>query len=231
MYCVNCGVKLVDTEKTCPLCGVKAYHPEYVPGQGASIYPKRKYPAPEEHSLGLPILATAVFLLPIVMVLFCDLRFSHAITWSGIVVGALLLTYIILVLPSWFRNPHPMIFVPSWFGAVGVYLFYLNWTMQGNWFLSFALPILGYIAVVTITVLALIRYVRRGKLYISGGACIATGGMMILIELLMNITFAEIEFIGWSFYPLVSLVLVGGLLIFLGICRPAREVMERKFFV
>jgi len=27
------------------------------------------------------------------------------------------------------------------------------------------------------------------------------------------------------------LVLLGGVLIFLGICRPARETMEKKFFI
>jgi hypothetical protein len=55
--------------------------------------------------------------------------------------------------------------------------------------------------------------------------------MMLLMEFLLGITFEKIQFIGWSFYPMVSLVLIGGLLIFLGICRPAREAMERKFFV
>lgn len=231
MYCVNCGVKLADTEKECPLCGVKAYHPNFVPGQEAAIYPKRKYPAPEGHPLGLPIFLTAVFLIPLLTVLFCDLRFSNAITWSGIVAGALVLTYVMFVLPLWFKAPHPMIFVPCSFGAIGLYLFYLNWATGGRWFLSFALPILGCIAVIVLTVLALVRYVRRGKLYFFGGACIATGAMMLLMEFLLDITFVSVEFIGWSFYPFVSLFLVGGLLIFLGICRPAREVMERKFFV
>jgi hypothetical protein len=32
-------------------------------------------------------------------------------------------------------------------------------------------------------------------------------------------------------YPVTTLVLIGGLLIFLAICRPARETMERKFFI
>jgi hypothetical protein len=35
----------------------------------------------------------------------------------------------------------------------------------------------------------------------------------------------------WSLYPLTALVLLGGMLIFLAICRPARETMERKFFL
>ena len=231
MYCVKCGVKLADSEKLCPLCGTKVYHPDLTFVEGNNIYPKRKYPAQEEKTLGLPIFLTAVFLVPLLTVLFCDLSFNSAITWSGIVVGALALTYLMFVLPLWFKAPHPMIFVPCSFVAVGLYLCYLNWTLDGDWFLSFAFPILGCIAVIVITVLALVRYVRRGKLFIFGGACMATGAMMLLIEFLMGITFANINFIGWSYYPMFSLALVGGFLIFLGICRPAREVMERKFFV
>lgn len=231
MYCVKCGVKLADTENICPLCGTKAYHPDIIKGEGNNIFPKRKYPSAEEQTLGLPIFLTAVFLVPLLTVLVCDLRFSGAITWSGIVSGALMMIYLVAVLPLWFKNPHPMIFVPCSFGAVGLYLLYLNCFTDGKWFLSFAFPLLGCIAAIVITVLVLLRYVRRGKLYIFGGAFIATGGMMLLMEFLMGITFANVDFIGWSFYPLVSFALIGCILIFLGICRPAREAMERKFFV
>ena len=28
MYCANCGVKLADSEKVCPLCKTVAYHPD-----------------------------------------------------------------------------------------------------------------------------------------------------------------------------------------------------------
>lgn len=231
MYCINCGVKLADTEKKCPLCGTRVYHPDITQGEIEGFYPKSKYPAPEEHPLGFPIFATAVFILPFLMVLFCDLRFNQAITWSGFVMGALILVYLMLILPLWFKSPNPMIFVPCWFGAMGVYLLYINWATAGNWFMSFALPILGCVTAIVTAVIGLLRYVRRGKLYIFGGAFIVIGFMMILLEYLLDITFLGVEFIGWSFYPLLSLGLIGGLLIFLGICRPAREVVERKLFI
>ena len=28
MYCVKCGVRLADTEKVCPLCATRVYHPD-----------------------------------------------------------------------------------------------------------------------------------------------------------------------------------------------------------
>jgi hypothetical protein len=48
---------------------------------------------------------------------------------------------------------------------------------------------------------------------------------------LINHTFGFSRFIGWSLYPLTTFALLGGILIFLAICRPARESMERIFFI
>lgn len=231
MYCVNCGVKLADTEKQCPLCQTSVYHPEIEPRQVAGTYPEKRYPKDEPHSLGLPVLATAMILIPFLMVLFSDLWENKGITWSGYVMGALVLGYIIFILPLWFKKSYPVIFVPCWFVAAGLYLLYINYATGSHWFLGFAFPVLCSSGVIITTVVVLLQYVRRGKLYIFGGATMAVGAVIPLIEILLSHTFPKSQFIGWSFYPLASLVLIGGLLIFLGICRPAREYMERKFFV
>jgi hypothetical protein len=113
---------------------------------------------------------------------------------------------------------------------VGLYLWFINQTTAGNWFWGFALPLLAGLCVIVTAVVALLRYVRRGKLYIFGGASLALGGLMFPMEILVNRTFAFTEYVGWAIYPLVTLALFGAYLIFLAICRPAREVMERKFF-
>ena len=52
-----------------------------------------------------------------------------------------------------------------------------------------------------------------------------------VMELLLDHTFQVEDFLGWSYYPLGALVLLGGMLIFLAIYAPARETMERKFFL
>jgi len=76
---------------------------------------------------------------------------------------------------------------------------------------------------------ALFYYLRSGRLYILGGAFMALGAFMLLVEFLMGITFG-LKFIGWSIYPLVVLIILGGLLIYLAINGAAREMMERKLF-
>lgn len=231
MYCINCGVKLSPSEHRCPLCGTMVCHPDFPREETTPTYPKRSYPAPESRVPGLPIFLTAALLLPLCIVLLCDLRFNRAVTWSGYVVGALLVGYIWFILPLWFRRPNPVVFLPCGFAAAGLYLLYLDLTTAGSWFLSFAFPVTGFFGLLITAVAALLRYVGRGKLYIFGGAVTAVGLFMPLMELLLCLTFPTLRFIGWSLFPLAGLVLFGCLLIFLAICRPAREVVERKFFV
>ena len=96
--------------------------------------------------------------------------------------------------------------------------------------MSFAFPVVGFLGLLVTTVVALLHYLHRGAVYIFGGALIALGAFLPLMEFLMGLTFRFSKFIGWSWYPMVALILMGGALIFLGICRPARETVERKFF-
>lgn len=231
MYCVNCGVKLADTEKNCPLCGVTVFHPEIRQPEGERLYPQGKYPAAQVTSRAAVIILTTLFLVPVFITLLCDLQITGRVTWSGYVVGALLLAYVLLVLPMWFRNPNPVIFVPCSFAAVGLYVLYINFATGGDWFLSFAFPVIGGVGLIVTALVALLKYLRRGRLYIFGGAFIALGLFMPLIEFLLMITFHLPGFLAWSLYPAIPLVLFGGMLIVLAIHRPSREVMERKFFI
>lgn len=232
MYCVKCGVKLADTEKKCPLCGTVVYHPDIPREEGEPLYPKGKTKVPNQpRSFFLQYVITFLFVLPMIVSLECDLQLNKSVTWSGFVVGGLLLTYVTLVLPMWFRNPNPVCFVPSSFAALILYLLYINLAVDGNWFLTFAFPVVGSIGLVVTAVTALLYYVKRGKLFIYGGACMVMGGIMLLIEFLLQLTFEVTGYVGWSMYPCTGFVLIGGILIFLAICEPARETVERQIFL
>ena len=230
MYCIQCGVKLADTEKRCPLCGTVPFHPDIPREQGTPLYPPDRYPRQQVSRKGVLGVVTILLMIPMLITLICDLGINARITWSGYVIGALGLGYVAAVLPLWFRRPNPAIFVPCDFLAVGAYVLYIDLSLKGGWFLGFAFPVIGYLGLLVSTVVILIRYTRRGALYIYGGALMALEAFLPLMELLMVITFRLPGFIGWSLYPLVALMLLGGALIFLAICRPARESAQRKLF-
>lgn len=231
MYCVNCGVKLADTEKSCPLCGIAAYHPDIERTQAEPLYPPYKYPAKRVSPKGAKIIVTTLFLIPLLITLLCDFQLNNRVTWSGYVMGGLAVGYVMIVLPWWFDKPNPAIFLPCTFAAICLYLLYISLYTKGYWFLSFAFPVTVGVALIVTAVTVLFRYLRKAALYIFGGAGIVTGLFIPLVEYLSYITFDRVEFLGWSYYPLIVLVLLGGMLIFLAIYRPARESMERRFFI
>ncbi len=226
MYCINCGVKLHDGLDSCPLCNTKV--PVAVE-KSEPLYPKKPEFNPTQSAFWSQMILTFLFVLPILITLLCDCNINSEVTWSGYVVGALLMVYLIFVLPFWFRNPNPVIFVPTSFLTVGCYLLFVDLFTNGNWFLSFAFPLTLGIGIIFTTFTALLKYLKRGKLYIYGGTILALGAFTPLIEFFLNITFG-FKTVYWSLYPLTTLFFLGGLLIFLAICRPARETLERKFF-
>ena len=57
------------------------------------------------------------------------------------------------------------------------------------------------------------------------------GGLAVLIEFLINLTFQIHETLFWSFYPMVAGIVLGLMLIVIAICKPLRESLHRKFFL
>lgn len=229
MYCIKCGVRLADTEKKCPLCNTVVCHPDFTNTAERPLYPSNKLPKSSSGSKALNGAMIIVFLMPLLICFAADLHMDGHLAWFGYVAGALILAYVVLALPKWFCRPNPVIFVPCGFAAAGLYLLYINLATGGTWFLRFALPVTAGLCLITSAVVTLLYYLRKGRLYIIGGAFMALGAFMLLIEFLMGLTF-QLQFVGWSFYPLCVFLLFGGLMIYFAINRAAREMMERKLF-
>ena len=229
MYCIKCGVKLSDTEKKCPLCNTVVCHPDFEQTAERSLYPSDKMPKSNSGSKALNGAVIILFLIPMLVCFFADRFLDGRIEWFGYVAGALVLSYVAFALPLWFKKPNPVIFVPCNFATTALYLLYINLVTGGSWFLSFAFPVVGGICLITCTVVTLMYYLHKGRLYILGGAFMALGAFMLLVEFLMKMTF-DLHFIGWSIYPSVVLFLFGGLIIYFAINSVAREMIERKLF-
>ena len=232
MYCVKCGVELAENESKCPLCSTVVCHPDFFRSEGGTLYP----PDPDSHEetinvSGVLFVVSIVFLIPILLTLMFDWKFNSGFTWSGYAVGAILLLYIMAVLPLWFKKPNPVIFSSVDFAAAALYLLYIDMFTQGGWFLSFAFPVTGGAALISVAAITLVRYVRRGYLYIFGGVVIATGFFTVLIEFLLHVTFHSRAALVWSVFPLAACFLAGMALIVIAICKPLRDSLHKKFFV
>ena len=229
MYCINCGVKLESGESKCPLCDTKIYHPDFVIEEEKKTYPKGRMPEKKRRSSSFNVVVMIMFLIPAVVSFLADFQLDRKVEWYGYVLGALIIGYTAFALPLWFEKPNPVVFTPCVFAEAIGYLLYINCVTDGNWFLSFAFPVAGGLGIIATTVVTLLYYLKKGKLYIWGGTFTLTGGLVMLIEFFITTTFG-IPFMGWSVYPLTVLILLGLLMFYLAINKSAREIMERKLF-
>ena len=230
MYCYQCGVELAEGERKCPLCGTEV--PVRPDREKEYTYPPGERITDEKVSRGGAVFVlSVVFLIPFVITLLCDAQINGGLTWGGYASGAIFVLYVIAVLPVWFRQPNPVIFLAADFIAAGIYLAYINWMTDGSWFWTFALPVTFGCMAIAVSVTALVRYVRRGFLYIYGGAAIAAGGFCILIEFLLNQTFGIRSGFAWSLYPCVAFALSGIAMIVIGAVKPLRESLHKRFFI
>lgn len=228
MYCANCGVKLADSEKRCPLCGTEAYHPDIERPEVDPLFPQDFVPKRELSKATIHIIIFTLFLIPILLTLYCDFYINYAITWSAYVVFSLFIVYIVAILPTWFKKPTPAVFVPIDFFVIALFLHYINFATKGDWFLTLAFPIVAYLGIIVTTASVLLYYLKKGHLYVIGAFFIALGLFMEIVELFLMITFKFDSFNGWSLYPMIPLVLIGLGIIAISISRNIRTILARK---
>ena len=230
MYCVKCGVELADSERKCPLCKTPVYFP------GLPENPERPFPeftkSNEEISpRGMLFIISIFFAMAAIITAVCDINLNDGFTWSVYVAGALVLSYVILILPGWFRRPSPAIFVPVSFLTVALYVLAISLVLGEDWFLPFALPVIAGAALIVCPVSILCYYLRMGYLYIFGGMFIALGVYSVFIEIMIHLNFGVHDKLVWSIYLFVALFLIGIMLIVIAIVRPFRESLRRIFSI
>lgn len=231
MYCINCGVELSDNQTVCPLCQTKVYHPELTKNQPAPSYPKKDFASEAINRKGILFVISVIYLLPLLLPTIFEIAIAEGINWSGYVAGGTLLSYLYFILPLWFKKPHPVIFVPCYFLGSILFLSYVNYATEGDWFLTFALPIGVALAFIISAMTALLSYLKHGRLYVIGGGLVALGFWTVLIEWLLHLTFTVAHTVYWSLFTALSLSILGMMLITVAIVKPWKESLRKFFFL
>lgn len=231
MYCVRCGVKLQNGENKCPLCNTRVINPDDNESvKKVNIYsdvlPKKQ----RMSNMPLAIILTVFLAIAVAIILLVCNRVYGELRWGGIASLGILLAYIIAVFPLWFTKPNPVIFVPVDHAAIALYLGYICLSTDGNWFLSFAFPVVMILGAIMTAAVTLFRYLKNGRYFILGGFFVLLAIYSSLIEMFEHFTFGTQMFL-WSVYPLTALLGIGVFFLLAGIIRPLREYLERKFFI
>ncbi len=232
-YCIKCGVKLEDSEKKCPLCRTVVYHPDIkLPDNAVPPYP-------EEHIILLRqmnkkykiIIATIIIFIPTLLTLICDYKINSEFVWSDIVLSSVCFLYCLIFIPLIFPKKDTLLYLGIDFSALLLFQWHLSYTTGGHWFFSFAMPLILSAELITMSAILIKRFTKASYLFVFAIVFIFTGADCILIEFLINKTFLnQINFL-WSYYPFVTFLAVGAILLLFNRNKKIKEQITKKFFV
>lgn len=226
-YCVNCGVELDPSAKTCPLCGTPAWHPEldappYFPANSAAVQPASRREA--------AILLTAMLVSVSLCCGLLNLFLPTDRPWSLYVIGAAVMLWVWFTLPMVLRRLPVFFRLTADVAAIGIYVWLISIDLGGSrWFRGLALPMNGWAGVLVFLLSFLLRGGRRSTLSAIALIIGAAGLLAMGIEFCIDRYFRGVWQPGWS---LIVLAVCVGLIIPLRIVRRVpslREEARRRF--
>ena len=231
-YCVNCGIELAPSEKSCPLCGTPVFNPR-------DPNPKRDYhPHPKKvekiikdaDRKYMVTLATIFLLVPVAISLICDWALTGGITWSAFVFTSAIIAFIFMLLPLWFKNPAPIFCALVDSVTVIWFLYTLNKLTEGHWFASLALPISSAVCAAAIIFVFIHNYGHAGKLAKLAVMFFISGATLVAIELAINHAVLGRYTLNWSLYTLVPCIALGICSLIIQHRSNLKERIRRKLY-
>ncbi|MDP4132499.1 MAG: DUF6320 domain-containing protein [Bacillota bacterium] len=228
-YCVKCGVKLSGGKNKCPLCGTKVYNVEE---KRTTDRPFPKYVEPRSQRVSkksVVSLISLLFMLPMYLAVVCDITINKTLIWSGYVIGAFLVLGIAITVPiiTEFKRKYLCAFLDGL--CLAIYLYYIEISCNGYWFLGLALPIIILITLMVINIMALLK--KASALKIAASIFIMLGLLCLAIEVFVNMTFKVRTHLAWSVYPLITNIILSVGLLIIDKSEALKEKLEKKFFI
>lgn len=229
-YCVNCGVELESSLRSCPLC----HTPVVNPNELKKIQP----PSPYSHERGqvdavkrkdLGILAFIVLLATSLSCLLLNIFVFSGSYWSLFIIGFCLLLFV-LIIPAVIYTKLPIYVSLLLDGAaVFVYLYLISFnTADKEWFFQLALPIVALVTIL-VELFALLMHSLpvsfiTTALYFFGEAALLCVGLELLIDRYLN---KPLQLV-WSAIVLTICSVIVIMLITLLSVRRLRDAVRRR---
>ena len=230
-FCVNCGVELAKTEKSCPLCMVEVKNPlapfasEQMPLYAdVPVAGVRRY-----RDLALPF--CLLMLIPMSLCLVIDLLTTGNLSWSRYVALSLLLLAIFTLPPLFMERINIMLcIVLDWTGTVG-FLFVLDRMTPGNWYMAVAMPFAVVAGIAAILLAAFFVYLSASRWVRGAASLIVTALLAVAADLLVK-RFTEAERpIGWSLFVVAPCIVLAAVALVINRNAVLKERVKQRFFV
>lgn len=228
-YCVNCGVKLADSEAVCPLCQTPVINPSNTE-KSHSTYPDQIDQFPKRKINRLYVLKLTWIVMGIVSLalILCDVITTGSVGWSIYAVSGVL--YISGIASAFtVKSAYISVFL----GTVSTLLFLavISWLSNGwKWFLYLAAPFTLIIGIYIMICAFLIKKKSKSLLRAIAICLLLCVFALIGIEILIDLYGNQQISLFWSVYAAIPIGVISlGLLLVSFNRRLLSEIKKRAF--
>lgn len=231
-YCVNCGVELAASEKSCPLCSTPVFNPaDSKPKSSYRPHPKKVESIIKDADRKYMVLLATIFLLvPIVITLLIDWFSTGRISWSAYVFNSAILAYVYVLFPLWFKQPSFLFCLIIDYGITAWFLKIIEALSGGAWFWQLGFPLVTLLAAMVFIYSVVNAHLRFGVLVGIGTMLLLVAGGLIFVELIIDNAIDHRVFLTWSFYAAVPCLALGLCALILHRRQRLKDKIKRKFF-
>lgn len=255
-YCVECGVKLADYEKDCPLCNTPVYNPNEIRemknkynevNEQKDTKKKNKIDYKEEYicmdwvddfvtkTINGPFLASIIVLSCILAMFITSVItyiFKGHFGWAIYVFGAFICAWAYVIFPLLYPKIKPYIYASIDIVVSAIYLLLVNYcTGFYPWYLPLGLPLILIIGAVSVLTMYIIR--RKDRRRIEKVAWIVLIGAFLTCAIDMTVTHFRTESfaLSWAWYVSIPLIAFGIVLLIIAKNVNLSEWLRRNLFV
>lgn len=155
-YCVNCGVELISSAKSCPLCDTPVINPNITNiAKESPAFPERIELPKSTKNKYSAIIISIILLIPNIVCILTNLLLAPEKNWSIYVVASSAIAWFLLIFPFFMKSKRKYltIIVDTLATAAYIFIFYYYNSAQTGWFWQLALPLVigffGFVAILT----------------------------------------------------------------------------------
>lgn len=234
-YCVNCGVELSESAKSCPLCSTEVINPNKNSDAMES-------PAPFSEDIHIPegvktrltaLIVSIVMLIPNIVCGLTNALFFKESFWSLYVVFTSLLLWVVFVLPFFKkRRKTYLMWAADTVGAIlYAYFFYAVGDSSINWFAKAYLPVILVISAVVLIYIIWVRKKKRHSILKALHIVSDFAAVSLASGLILSLT---PEFRAFSIIGMIAFVSFVVMIAFFTYCYKSesmRRYLSKKLFV
>lgn len=228
-YCVNCGVKLKQSEKVCPLCNTIVINPNKLNNDFIPAYSQVVEKHKEINKKFLCELITIILFCSTIITVLCDIVFTRNITWSIYVIVSSLslnskLSFIL------FKNKFLPLFIDLLSTETLIYVIaYLNNGL--HWFLYLVCP---FIFIIWIYIVLCVFVLEKKKYNLLRRLSIAfsfISVILLIIEICIDMFKYEKILINWSIYAILPITIISLILYIISFNRKLINEIKQRIFI